>query len=194
MTEKLLSGLRSIEVGDKIINTKPLQDAADLIEQLQEQLKDSQALNVQQHDQIIKLIAGFKPTKYFSNDNAGDGFQYHDTLEAAKNHAEGTLDRYRDKLADGDGHDIYSDGDFELVAYGIVIGSATYDVADVVTDEDHKNERWEHYEVGTEIISVSMEDHVLATTSSNAKLQPVEVPVDEWQALYKESDLAEVSL
>ncbi len=96
--------------------------------------------------------------KYFSHDFNGDGLKYHDTLEEAKKEAEDSLDYYRDRVADG--HHVESDGEFNELCFGIVIGSADYSVDDVVTKEHHSNGDYTQYEIGTEILSLFLREEI----------------------------------
>ncbi|MFW2080958.1 hypothetical protein ACNPQK_08280 [Acinetobacter guillouiae] len=103
--------------------------------------------------------------EFFSHDFNGDGFKYHDTLEEAKKEAEASLDYYRDRVADG--HHVESDGEFNELCFGIVIGSADYSVDDVVTKEHHSNGDYTQYEIGTEILSLSLNEKLIAEMEQN---------------------------
>ena len=112
--------------------------------------------------------AVFVPTEnveFFSHDLNGDGFKYHETLEEAKKEAEANLDYYRDRVADG--HHVESDGEFNELCFGIVIGSADYSVDDVVTKEHHSNGDYTQYEIGTEILSLSLNEKIVAEMEQN---------------------------
>ncbi|MEN3978214.1 hypothetical protein [Acinetobacter sp. CWB-B33] len=94
--------------------------------------------------------------KFFSHDFNGDGFQYHDTLQEAKNAAEADLDIYRDRVADG--NHIAEMGEFNELAYGIVVGQAEWSVDCVVSADDHKNGEYTQYDIGTEILSLYLSE------------------------------------
>jgi len=93
---------------------------------------------------------------YFSHDFNGDGFKYHSTLDEAKQEAVDNLDWYRDRVADG--HHVESDGEFNELCYGVVIASASYEVDEVVNATHHENDEYTNYEIGTEILSLSLDD------------------------------------
>lgn len=95
-------------------------------------------------------------TTYFSHDFNGDGFKYHTTLEEAKTEAENNLDWYRDRVAEG--HHVESDGEFNELCYGVVIASASYTVDEIVNEDHHKDGNFTKYEIGTEILSLSLCD------------------------------------
>ena len=97
-----------------------------------------------------------KGSKYFSHDFNGDGFQYHDTLQEAKKAAEADLDIYRDRVADG--NHIADMGEFNELAYGIVVGQAEWSIDCVVNDNDHKEGEYTQYEIGTEILSLYLSE------------------------------------
>ena len=94
--------------------------------------------------------------KFFSHDFNGDGFQYHDTLQEAKNAAEADLDIYRDRVADG--NHIAEMGEFNELAYGVVVGQAEWSVDCVVSADDHKNGEYTQYDIGTEILSLYLSE------------------------------------
>lgn len=94
--------------------------------------------------------------KFFSHDFNGDGFQYHDTLQEAKQAAENDLDIYRDRVADG--KHVADMGEFYELSYGLVIASANYSVDTVVSEEHHQNSEYEKYEIGTEILHLFLEE------------------------------------
>ena len=94
--------------------------------------------------------------KFFSHDFNGDGFQYHDTLQEAKKAAEADLDIYRDRVADG--NHIADMGEFNELAYGIVVGQAEWSVDCVVSADDHKNGEYTQYDIGTEILSLYLSE------------------------------------
>lgn len=97
-----------------------------------------------------------KNNKYFSHDFNGDGFALHDTLKEAKEAAKADLDLYRDRVADGKHVDDM--GEFEELTYGVVLGQAQYSVDCVVSADDHKNDEYTQYAVGTEILSLYLDD------------------------------------
>ena len=94
--------------------------------------------------------------KFFSHDFNGDGFQYHDTLQEAKKAAEADLDIYRDRVADG--NHVADMGEFNELAYGIVVGQAEWSVDCVVCKDDHENGEYTQYEIGTEILSLYLSE------------------------------------
>ena len=94
--------------------------------------------------------------KFFSHDFNGDGFQYHDTLQEAKNAAKADLDIYRDRVADG--NHIAEMGEFNELSYGIVLGQAEWSVDCVVSADDHKNGEYTQYDIGTEILSLYLSE------------------------------------
>lgn len=92
--------------------------------------------------------------KFFSHDFNGDGFKYHDSLEEAQKEAEVSIEWYRERVSDG--HHVADDGEFFELCYGVVIASAEYTVDDVVTEEHHQKDEFTKYEVGTEILSLHL--------------------------------------
>lgn len=94
--------------------------------------------------------------KFFSHDFNGDGFQYHNTLQEAKKAAEADLDIYRDRVADGT--HVADMGEFNELAYGIVVGQAEWSVDCVVGKDDHENGEYTQYEIGTEILSLYLSE------------------------------------
>jgi len=107
--------------------------------------------------------------KFFSHDFNGDGFQYHDTLQEAKQAAENDLDIYRDRVADG--KHVADMGEFYELSYGLVIASANYSVDTVVSEEHHQNGEYEKYELGTEILHLYLEQGgVLAHWSQDRQM------------------------
>lgn len=94
--------------------------------------------------------------KFFSHDFNSDGFQYHDTLQEAKKASEADLDIYRDRVADG--NHIAEMGEFNELAYGIVVGQAEWSVDCVVSADDHKNGEYTQYSIGTEILSLYLSE------------------------------------
>lgn len=97
-----------------------------------------------------------KNPKFFSYDFEGEGIQFHKTVDEAKKETEANLDHYRDRVADG--YHVDEDGNFHDVCYGVVLGSAAYSVDDVVTKEHHENDDYTKYEIGTEILSLYVEE------------------------------------
>lgn len=94
--------------------------------------------------------------KYFSHDFNGDGFALHDTLEEAKAAAEADLDIWRDRVADG--RHIADCGEYNELAYGVVLGQGAWSVDCVVSEHDHKAGEYTKYEIGTEILSLFLDD------------------------------------
>lgn len=94
--------------------------------------------------------------KFFSHDFNGDGFQYHDTLQEAKKAAEADLDIYRDRVADG--NHIADMGEFDELAYGIVVGQAEWSVDCIVSADDHNDGEYTKYSIGTEILSLYLSE------------------------------------
>lgn len=102
------------------------------------------------------VLVPTKNVKFFSHDFNGDGFQYHDTLKEAKKSAEADLDIYRDRVADG--NHIADMGEFNELAYGIVMGQAEWSVDCIVSADDHKNGEYTEYGIGTEILSLYLSE------------------------------------
>lgn len=102
------------------------------------------------------VLVPTKNVSFFSHDFNGDGFQYHDTLVDAKKAAEADLDIYRDRVADG--NHIAEMGEFNELSYGIVVGQAEWSVDCVVSAEDHKNGEYTQYDIGTEILSLYLNE------------------------------------
>lgn len=98
--------------------------------------------------------------QYFSHDYNGEGFKYHDTLEEAKAAAESSLDWYRDRVADGSHIENY--GEFNELCYGIVAGKGAHTIDEVVTEQHHADGEYERYDVGTEIISLYLDENALS--------------------------------
>ncbi|MCX0331443.1 hypothetical protein NVT87_11175 [Acinetobacter radioresistens] len=94
--------------------------------------------------------------KFFSHDFNDDGFKFHDTLKEAEAESELNLDYYRDRVADG--RNVTEMGEFHELCYGVVIGSAGYCVDELVTAEHHRNGKHTKYEIGTEILSLFLEE------------------------------------
>jgi len=118
-------------------------------------------LNAWQEAKAQEVPEGFvlvptKNVKFFSHDFNGDGFQYHDTLKEAKKSAEADLDIYRDRVADG--NHIADMGEFNELAYGIVMGQAEWSVDCIVSADDHKNGEYTNYDIGTEILSLYLNE------------------------------------
>lgn len=102
------------------------------------------------------VLVPTKNVKFFSHDFNGDGFQYHDTLKEAKKSAEADLDIYRDRVADG--NHIADMGEFNELAYGIVMGQAEWSVDCIVSADDHKNGEYTEYGIETEILSLYLSE------------------------------------
>lgn len=96
------------------------------------------------------VLLPIKDAKFFSHD--GDNYEVHDTLVEAKYEAECAIEHYRERLAD-QLSDPRSDGNFQDVGYGIVLGKSGYSVDHIVTKEDVANGEY-GYEAGTEIMSL----------------------------------------
>ena len=91
-----------------------------------------------------------KNVKYFSND--GENYEIHDTLAEAKHEAECAIEHFSERLAD-QLCDPREDGNFQNVGYGVVLGTSSYSIDHVVTQEDVENGEY-GCEVGTEIMSL----------------------------------------
>ena len=102
------------------------------------------------------ILVPTENVKFFSHDFNGGGFQYHDTLLEAKKASEADLDIYRDRVADG--NHIADMGEFNELAYGIVVGQAEWSVDCVVSADDHKNGEYTQYGIGTEILSLYLSE------------------------------------
>lgn len=116
---------------------------------------------VQVHLEDLKEIlleygikAAHPPVMYFSND--GENFEFHKTREEAIIAAEGAIEEFQDKLEDGEGYDIYSDGSFHAVSYGLVLRSSTITVDDTVTKRHHAKGDYQQWPVGTEILRLGL--------------------------------------
>lgn len=91
--------------------------------------------------------------KYFSYD--GNNFELHDSLSKARANAESGIEGFRELLAN-QGWDIGSDGNFHQISYGIVLGESDHYVDHVVTQEDHDNDEHKRWDVGTELLELSL--------------------------------------
>lgn len=96
------------------------------------------------------VLVPTKSVKYFSND--GENYETHNTLAEAKHEAECAIEYFRDRLAD-QLSDPRSDGNFNDVGYGVILGQSAYSLDHVVIQEDIDNGDCS-YEVGTEIMSL----------------------------------------
>lgn len=114
--------------------------------QLWEMWKAAQAQAVPEGFVLVPV----KNVKYFSND--GENYEIHDTLAEAKHEAECAIEHFSERLAD-QLCDPREDGNFQNVGYGVVLGTSSYSIDHVVTQEDVENGEY-GYEVGTEIMSL----------------------------------------
>lgn len=96
------------------------------------------------------VLVKTEKVKYFSHD--GDNYEIHDTLAEAKHEAECAIEHFSERLAD-QLCDPRSDGNFQDVGYGVVLGQSSYSVDHIVTKEDVENGEY-GYEAGTEIMSL----------------------------------------
>lgn len=100
------------------------------------------------------VIATNPPVSYFSHD--GSNFEFHKTREAAIEAAESGIEHFQERLANGDGYDIYSDGEFHDVSYGIVLRSSHIAVDDTVTEKHHERDDYKQWPVGTDILRLGL--------------------------------------
>ncbi|WP_151765755.1 hypothetical protein [Acinetobacter colistiniresistens] len=100
------------------------------------------------------VIAANPAVTFFSHD--GESFEFHQTHEAAVKAAEIGIERFQEKLADGEGYDIESDGDFHNVCYGLVLRSSCSHVDYTVTEEHHANGDFQQWPVGTDILRLGL--------------------------------------
>lgn len=94
---------------------------------------------------------------YFSHD--GDNYQVHKSLNQAKNDAQGAIDYYSDRLADGDFHP-ESDGNYQDIGFGVVLGRSDYSLLRIITQQDIDNGECE-YPVGTEILELHLDEAMI---------------------------------
>lgn len=164
----------------KVVESNSIQESIDLLDQDIESIKNTfleeNLLTNEDADTLEQLITkamqlgkfyairdakaqavpeGFvlvptKSVKYFSND--GENYEIHDTLPEAKREAECAIEHFRDRLAD-QLSDPRSDGNFNDVGYGVILGQSAYSLDHVVIQEDIDNGDYS-YEVGTEIMSL----------------------------------------
>ncbi len=129
----------------------------ELVRQIVGRVNDQWELWQAAHFQVPEgYILVPKDRKYFSHDFNGDGFTLHDTLEEAKKAAEADLDLWRDRVADG--NHVADMGEYDELTYGVVLGQAAWSVDCVVSEKDHKDDEYTQYEVGTEILSLYLDD------------------------------------
>lgn len=96
------------------------------------------------------ILIPAKCFKFFSHD--GDNYEVHDTLLEAKHEADCAIEHFRERLAD-QLSDPRSDGNFQDVGYGLILGHSNYSIDHVVTQDDIDQGNYP-YEVGTEILSL----------------------------------------
>ena len=100
------------------------------------------------------VITANPAVTFFSHD--GENFEFHQTHEEAVKAAESGIEHFQDKLADSDGYDIESDGDFHNVCYGIVLRSSCSHVDDTVTEKHHAKGDYQQWPVGTDILRLGL--------------------------------------
>lgn len=91
---------------------------------------------------------------YYSHD--GDNYQMHETLCQAKADALGAIEHYSDQLADGHFHP-ESNGNFQDISYGIVLGKSSYSLVSITTQQDIDNGECK-YPAGTEILELHLDE------------------------------------
>lgn len=120
-------------------------------------LKSAELKQNEINDLKAKLAKYENPLHYFSND--GENFEIHETLEKAKEEAQSGIDFYQDLLS-GDGHDIYGDGNFNQISYGIVLADSGYTQVDTVSEKHHEGDEYKQFEIGAEILHVHLNEFV----------------------------------
>lgn len=100
------------------------------------------------------ILIPAKCFKFFSHD--GDNYEVHDTLLEAKHEADCAIEHFRERLAD-QLSDPRSDGNFQDVGYGLILGHSNYSIDHVVTQDDIDQGNYP-YEVGTEILSLYLSE------------------------------------
>lgn len=139
------------------------QDADALLKRLQQSRKNGTGVTLAVSDvgvlcEVLDqlkdcILVNKEGAKYFSND--GENYEMHDSLEEAKHEAECAIEHFSERLADQQ-LDPYSDGNFHQVGFGIILAKSCFSVDHVVTQEDADNGEYS-YEVGTEIMTLSLE-------------------------------------
>ena len=108
-------------------------------------------------EQMLQTLYQDKRNGFFSYDGFGN-YSRHDNLLEAKREAELAIDCFADQLGDGSFHPD-ADGNFQDVGYGVILGTSSYSVDHVVTQDDVDNGEYS-YPVGTEILSLNLVDIV----------------------------------
>lgn len=124
---------------------------------LNERLPGTVLVNLNDLKEILLehgVISANPPVTYFSHD--GSNFDFHKTREAAIEAAESGIEYFQEKLGNGEGYDIYSDGEFHDVSYGIVLRSSQITVDDTVTEKHHERGDYEQLPVGTDILRLGL--------------------------------------
>ena len=94
-----------------------------------------------------------KPKSFFSHD-MDSGLIYHSSQEEAEKAASEDLEIWRERLADG--MNVVDEGGFSELCHGVVIESAEHTLLEVVSQEHHDNDEYKRFEVGTEILHLSL--------------------------------------
>lgn len=108
-------------------------------------------------EQMLQTLCQDKRNGFFSYDGFGN-YSQHDNLLEAKREAELAIDYFADQLSDGLFHPD-GNGNFQDVGYGVILGTSSYSVDHVVTQDDVDNGEYS-YPVGTEILSLNLVDLV----------------------------------
>jgi hypothetical protein len=108
-------------------------------------------------EQVLQTLCQDKRNGFFSYDGFGN-YSQHDNLLEAKREAELAIDYFADQLSDGSFHPD-GNGNFQDVGYGVILGTSSYSVDHVVTQDDVDNGEYS-YPVGTEILSLNLVDLV----------------------------------
>lgn len=108
-------------------------------------------------EQVLQNLYQDRKNGFFSYDGCGN-YMRHENLLEAKIEAESAVNYFEDQLGDGSFHPD-GDGNFQDVGYGVILGTSSYSVDHVVTQDDVDNGEYS-YPVGTEILSLNLVDLV----------------------------------
>ncbi|WP_298144326.1 hypothetical protein [uncultured Acinetobacter sp.] len=108
-------------------------------------------------EQMLQDLYQDRKNGFFSYDGCGN-YMRHENLLEAKIEAESAVSYFEDQLGDGSFHPD-GDGNFQDVGYGVILGTSSYSVDHVVTQDDVDNGEYS-YPVGTEILSLNLVDFV----------------------------------